>query len=119
MRISDWSSDVCSSDLRAGRRRRLADRGRSTAAWTPRGHRLFGGVAAPPAGFAAEGVHALLRQFPDDRRATVPLGARDHNLLHPNGADVRAGHRVQANLLGSLPPVAVSLPKPPHPPPLT
>src|SRR3546814_17602607 len=45
---------VCAG--RAGRRRRLADRGRSTEAWPPRRHRLFGGLAVPPAGFAAAGV---------------------------------------------------------------
>src|SRR3546814_10048114 len=39
MRISDWSSDVCSSDLTACRRNPLAcfDIGRSTAAFVPMG----------------------------------------------------------------------------------
>src|SRR3546814_8329951 len=45
MRISDWSSDVCSSDLRAGQRAFLQQSGRQSAPWQclylrpePQGH---------------------------------------------------------------------------------
>src|SRR3546814_5114424 len=45
--------------------RRHADRGRSPEARSTGGHGLLGGVATARAGLAADGVHDLLRQFPD------------------------------------------------------
>src|SRR3546814_13910443 len=53
--------------------RRHADRGRSPEARSTGGHGLLGGVATARAGLAADGVHDLLRQFPDDRRAAGRL----------------------------------------------
>src|SRR3546814_2769322 len=38
MRISDWSSDVCSSDLRSHRSRNRADRARGDGAHAPKRH---------------------------------------------------------------------------------
>src|SRR3546814_2987349 len=70
MRISDWSSDVCSSDLRprpAGRHPRTADRDRRLYRAGPRGPhpdraRLRRGDAGPAA-------RQLLRRVEDARRA--------------------------------------------------
>src|SRR3546814_12350229 len=109
MRISDWSSVVCSSDL--------ADRGRSPEARSTGGHGLLGGVVTARAGLAADGVHDILRQFSDERRAAVRLGDRDHNLLHPRGDDVRADFRVPADIARRLHPSALlAVETPPFPP---
>src|SRR3546814_15204731 len=79
MRISDWSSDVCSSDLRAGRADgRDADRpGRRVAA---RGveasrHPAAGGAGARPPAGAAGALQRPARRAGAPRRLTGAAGA--------------------------------------------
>src|SRR3546814_3138985 len=68
MRISDWSSDVCSSDLRAARRRGGADRGADRAA-ARFAFRLYGKPPRPERPFH--------RRHPVGRRHHAELSGRD------------------------------------------
>src|SRR3546814_10528366 len=58
MRISDWSSDVCSSDLAARAARSLAGMARAARSRAPaaasRGEGVLGAAAGPAAGTACE-----------------------------------------------------------------
>src|SRR3546814_14533767 len=88
MRISDWSSDVCSSDLALGAARREQpgrgdlDRPRALPTGRPPGgektvaHRQVGGEALPRR--RAQRHHALLAALAlDDEQALVALGGRE------------------------------------------
>src|SRR3546814_4085488 len=75
MRISDWSSDVCSSDLRPVSRRCAAGRGRADPG-RKLGRGLAGDVPAGPDGHTASahrGLCQLRRPVRRDRRISRPL----------------------------------------------
>src|SRR3546814_2331422 len=75
MRISDWSSDVCSSDLRLPRARRLP----LLFAVTRAPHadaRCFGGAVAFPASVVARGWHHPARTERTRRHARTDHGGR-------------------------------------------
>src|SRR3546814_14255609 len=71
MRISDWSSDVCSSDLPGGG----AGVARGRAVPPGRGAVVAGGVAAHPGGGA---ILARGSAFPSGRGAAVARGIAEH-----------------------------------------
>src|SRR3546814_10311775 len=98
MRISDWSSDVCSSDLRA------------PALGRSRNDRYFGGGAWYPTTLAAAGLHyrqalclgqdrdALLRRgdafMATLRDLTPPDGALSEQVDRETGAQTSARHQI-------------------------
>src|SRR3546814_6881286 len=92
MRISDWSSDVCSSDLRSGFW--LPDVWRTVAEG---GHGAFGAVRGKQAGFEARlspSGHVAVAAGPAGR--SRPLGARGICRRRPaDDCDIlcRADHR--------------------------
>src|SRR3546814_6014456 len=82
MRISDWSSDVCSSDLQAGDAERVEDMDRAE----------FGAMAGGDAGVLALGVDAddragIVEQVRDDR-AHALAGARRRDRQQMGGAGI-------------------------------
>src|SRR3546814_7073202 len=81
MRISDWSSDVCSSDLH--RRRRL--RRPPLRPRVRRGHRP--GRGAVPAREDRGGVGALLRLM----QLPVKIAAQVEKVAPPSGSESRGG----------------------------
>src|SRR3546814_17277401 len=83
MRISDWSSDVCSSDLKA--RRRARPRGYSAVVFAGMAARRYCPSAAPT-GKEASAVQAIL-----DR-----LGRAEAQLLRGRDLDRGAGRRIAA-----------------------
>src|SRR3546814_702415 len=98
MRISDWSSDVCSSDLGDRRERRRADDRRD------RGARLFR-LARLGAGARAAG--RCRRTRPGDRTAAEPGSPRTrrrHDLFRGVGGDHQSTDREQR-----VPPILAEL----------
>src|SRR3546814_19876614 len=92
MRISDWSSDVCSSDLPAGltaalylaRFRRscmVVDDGPSRASWIPRSRNY---PAFPP-GINGNDLLARLREQASGYGARLAPGNDEHTEPHPAG----------------------------------
>src|SRR3546814_18514126 len=67
MRISDWSSDVCSSDLRTAKFRFISDAGAMVTAM------LAGDLDAIPIGITGENV----AQFEQDKRFRVTIGSTE------------------------------------------
>src|SRR3546814_7819413 len=81
MRISDWSSDVCSSDLRAARLRGVPGVE----------HRLFGHAVMPVDHPAA----GLAREEPPHQAAPRPARPGEHRGAHRPGRDVtQIAHRI-------------------------
>src|SRR3546814_16090812 len=90
MRISDWSSDVCSSDLRVGRQQ-------GTETLRPLDEGDAAGQGLREAGLLDFGsaVEAVEIEVPDRRRAAlVDLHEREGRARHlPGGGARRAGQR--------------------------
>src|SRR3546814_18092989 len=80
MRISDWSSDVCSSDLEHRRRRNAADAAALAAAGIPAQAQSIAALLMSQNGFAAENLVAVTPGYscastllpPESRFTTSP-----------------------------------------------
>src|SRR3546814_13712615 len=112
MRISDWSSDVCSSDLRLG-----AGQGYETIAYLTIGTGIGAGLSGPSGTLRGalhpEVGHIILKRQPDDRApSSCPFHADcAEGLAAGPGLRARLGERELADEPEIAAPVAHYLPE--------
>src|SRR3546814_15089122 len=107
MRISDWSSDVCSSDLLLSKEPRVDEASASAAKPTVLFdlHRELGGKMVPFAGYALPVQYpaGIMAEHQHTREAATLFDVSHMGQLRPDGPD-------RADTLGALVPVDVAGP---------